>query len=296
MSQVIKLAVISVALSLTPQTALAQGKGKGSDAGPQLVKCEDSLGTIALVDGDQAGWAKWNLGSPRALIHALASESGCFTLADASGGTPARFLITAIAGSQEEVDQGMEIAKGAAMQGLVQSGAAGSLLRGVPFGGSALGMFGGLGGKKQTVAAGLRVVSPANGQTVAAGQGVVKKSTLNFAGAGYGWAAGAANASGYQNSPNGKMLTEAFIQAFNEVVSQRALLESAPAGAGVAGGKPAVVAADTVMRSEATAGASAVRSLRKGTELSPTGKRDGLFLEVRDSFGTTGWVSVEDLQ
>lgn len=71
--------------------------------------------------------------------------------------------MTAIAGSEEEVDQGMELAKGAAMEGLIRSGAAGSVLRGVPFGGAALGMFGGLGGKKQTVAAGLRVVSPATG-------------------------------------------------------------------------------------------------------------------------------------
>jgi hypothetical protein len=294
MSQVIKWALTSAALVLAPQAAMAQGKGK--DIGPQLVSCEESIGVVALVDGDQAGWAKWGLGSPRALINALITESGCFTIDNPNDDTPARFLITAIAGSEEEVDQGMELAKSAMMEGLWRSGAAGGLLRGVPFGGSALGMFGGLGGKKQTVAAGLKVVSPSNGQIVAAGQGVVKKSTLNFAGAGYGWAAGAANASGYQNTPNGKMLTEAYIQAFNEIVGQRASLANAPAGVAAAAAKPAVVAVDTVMRSEAAAGASAVRSLRKGTELMPTGKREGLFLEVKDSFGTSGWVSVEDLQ
>lgn len=295
MSQVIKLALIASSLALMPQPALAQGKGK--DTGPQLVNCEESLGVVALVDGDQAGWSKWGLGSPRALINALIAESGCFTIDNPNDDTPARFLMTAIAGSQEEVDQGMELAKSAAMEGLWRSGAAGSVLRGVPFGGSALGMFGGLGGKKQTVAAGLKVVSPSNGQIVAAGQGVVKKSTLNFAGAGYGWAAGAANASGYQNTPNGKMLTEAYIQAFNEIIGQHASLANAPAGVAAGPAKPAaVVAVDTVMRSEAAATASSVRSLRKGTELTPTGKREGLFLEVKDSFGTSGWVSVEDLQ
>lgn len=295
MSKVFKLVAVAAVLAASSHAASAQGKNKGKNAGPELVSCEQSIGSIALVDGDQAGWAQWGLGSPRALIHELARESGCFTINDPNSGTPARFLVTAIAGNQEEVDQGMEIAKTAAVEGLWRSGAAGSLLRGVPFGGSALGMFGGLGGKKKTVAAGLRVVSPANGLTVAAGQGVVKKSSLNFAGAGYGWAAGAANASGYQDSASGKMLAEAFIEAFNQIVGQREFMDSAPE-ATPAAAKNAVVAVDTVMRSEASAAASSVRSLRKGTELVPTGKREGLFLEVTDSFGTAGWVSVEDLQ
>ncbi len=142
----------------------------------------------------------------------------------------------------------------------------------MPGGGALLGMFGGLGGKNKTVAAGLRVISPANGLTVAAGQGVVKKSSIDFGNASYGWAGAAADASGYQGSKNGKMLTEAFVLAFNQIVSQRELMLGAPEAAG-----------------------KAVRNLRAGTQLSPTGKRDGLFIEVQDNFGTTGWVSVEDL-
>jgi hypothetical protein len=44
------------------------------------------------------------------------------------------------------------------------------------------------------------------------------------------------------------------------------------------------------------ANAAVVRALRAGTTLNPTGKREGLFVEVTDNFGTTGWVSVEDLR
>jgi hypothetical protein len=161
MSQAIKFAVAAAIISASPQIAHAQAKSK--ESAPQLVTCEESIGSIALVDGDQARWAKWGLGSPRALINALARESGCFTIDDPNDAVPARFLVTAIAGSEEEVDREMEIAKGAAMEGLVRSGAAGSLLGGVPMGGAVMGMFGGLGGKKQTVAAGLRVVSPGTG-------------------------------------------------------------------------------------------------------------------------------------
>ncbi len=264
---------------------------------PELIKCDESIGTIALVDGDTAGWTEWGLGSPRALINALAVESGCFTPHNAADGAPARFLVTAIAGSQEDVDQGMELAKAGATEALVRSGAASSVLSKVPVGGALLGAFGGFGGKKKTVAAGLRVVSPSNGLTVAAGSGSVKKSTINFGNAGYGWAANAANASGYAQSKDGQMLTEAFTIAFNQLVAQRELMDSAPAAAAPAAAAPgAVVAVDTVMHATPAANGAQVRKLRAGTELNPTGKREGLFVEATDNFGSTGWVSVEDLQ
>jgi len=287
-------AVLSLAVLTIPGTAHAAK----SDP-PELVECEESIGTIALVDGDTAGWNEWGLGSPRALINSLAVESGCFTPHNAANGAPARFLITAIAGSQEDVDQGMELAKAGASEALLRSGAAGTVLSKVPVGGALLGAFGGFGGKKKTVAAGLRVVSPASGMTVAAGSGSVKKSTLSFSGSGAGWAQNAANASGYASSKDGKMLTEAFVLAFNQVIGQRALLADTPAAGGAAAAPAsaaAIVAVDTVMRATASSDATAVRSLRAGTELSPTGKREGLFIEAADNYGTTGWVSVEDLQ
>ena len=57
----------------------------------------------------------------------------------------------------------------------------------------------------------------------------------------------------------------------------------------------AVTAIDTILRSGPDAASTEVRSLRAGTELKPTGTREGLFIEVEDNYGTKGWVSVEDL-
>ncbi len=261
------------------------------DAPVQLAHCDTNLGTVAVVEGDTQGWAEYGLGSPRELIAAMATESGCFT-PHAGGNQPADFLMNVIAGSQEEVDQGMEMAKSAAIDGLVRSGAAGQILSKVPLGGAVLGMFGGLGGKKKTVAAGIRVISPASGATLASGSGTVKKSTLSLRGAS-GWQAGAA-AAGYGGNKNGEMLTEAFMQAFNGIVAQQAILASAavPAPAQMATAK---VVVETMLYAAPDAGSQAVRSLRVGTELQPTGKREGKFLEASDHYGTTGWVSVEDL-
>jgi len=262
---------------------------------PELVKCDESIGTIALVEGSQAGWNDWKLGSPRALINALAAESGCFTPHNINDGTPARFLVTAIAGDKEEVDRGVEMAKAGASEALLRSGAAGQVLSKVPMGGALLGAFSAFGGKKRTVAAGLTVVSPANGMTLAVGSGSVKRSSLSFSRRGNTWASGVASTAGYQSSKNGKMLTEAYVLAFNELVAQKAALTAAPATM-----QPqtaaSVTAVGTIMRAGPSGDAAEVRSLRAGTELTPTGERDGLFIEVADNYGTKGWVSVEDME
>ena len=159
-------------------------------------------------------------------------------------------------------------------------------------------MLGGLGGKKKTVAAGLTVVSPANGQPLGLGDRHGEPvPSLSFRGSGGAWARGVADTTGYSDSSEGRKLTEAFIIAFNQLVAQRAALRAAPAPVAAVAAEPAsVTAIDTVMRGAASGEATEVRSLRAGTELNPTGKRDGLWIEVEDNYGTKGWVSVEDLQ
>jgi len=277
----------AAALVLLSQPALA-----AKAPPPELAKCETSLGTAALVDGDTAGWTKFGLGSPRELLNAMAAESGCFTPQPVGNAQPVRFLINAIAGDKEEVDRGVELAKGARVEGLVRSGAVGGLARSVP-GAGMLGMCGGLGGKKKTFAAGLRVISPQSGMTIASGTGSVTKSSLTFGGS-QGWASGAATA-GYGSSKDGQALTEAFMIAFNALVAQQAAIASAPQPAAAAA-PGATVAVDTSLRAAPLVTGAVVRALRAGTTLNPTGKREGLFVEVTDNFGTTGWVSVEDLK
>ncbi len=273
-------------------TAGSPALAKGEEV--ELVKCEQSLGTIAVVEGDTQGWSEYGLGSPRELVNSLAVESGCFTPHNAAAGTPADFLMNVVAGDSEEVDQSIEVAKSAAMSGLVQSGAAGSLLSSVPGAGAVLSMFGGFGGKKKRVAAGIKLLSPASGLAIATGSGTVKKSTLSFGGGG-AWNAGAA-AAGYGNSKEGKMLVEAFILAFNQLAAQSTTIASTPKSAAAPMATAfATVSANTAMMAGPSDKTAKVRDLMVGTTLTPTGKREGLFVEMKDNFGTTGWVSVEKL-
>lgn len=285
------------ALSMASTTALAADK----EPPVTLNKCETSYGTVALVDGDTQGWTKYGLSSPRELIAAMARESGCFALHDPASGKPATFLMNVIAGDKEEVDQAIEKAKGVAMEGLVRSGAASGMLRGIPGGGSMLGMFGGFGGKKKVVAAGIRLISPANGQTVASGAGEVKKTTISFGNGGGAIGAVASGATGaaYAGSKDGQMLIEAFVKAFNGISAQGPSLASlVPAAVPAPAAAPATstTAVDTKMLAAADSKSATLRTVRAGTALTPTGQRQGLFVEVQDSFGTKGWVSVEDMR
>lgn len=310
------LMAATAAAMLSAQPALA------ADAPVALSKCDKPIGSIAVVDGDTQGWTKFGLSSPRDLIAAMAVQSNCFTLQANGGGAPADFLLNAIAGDKEEVDQGTSLAKTALTEGLVRSGMAGKMLGSVPFGGQALGMLGGFGGKKKTVAAGLRVISPATGQTVATGSGEQTKTQMSFGGLGpsglvasnpWGEAAKAqmaamgygdpyaGGAGSYGASKDGQMLTAAFILAFNNVVAQQSTLLAVKPAASAAKATPVATtpgyttAIDTKLYAQAGKGA-VVRALRAGTVLTPSGVREGLFLEVSDAYGTKGWVSVEDLK
>ena len=303
------LAAIAAAATLSSEAFAA-------DAPVTLTRCGAPIGSIAVVDGDTQGWTKYGLSSPRDLIAAMAVQSGCFTLQANNAGAPADFLFTAVAGDKEEVDKGMGLAQTALTEGLVRSGMASKMMGSVPFGGQALGMFGGFGGKKKTVAAGLRVISPATGQVVASGSGEQTKTVMTIGSGGIGsnpWGDAAraqmaamgygdpyAAGGGYGASKDGQMLAGAFVLAFNNVIAQQAVLASAKAT------RPAAATAITTAPGYTTAVESKlyadaaksgiVRTLRAGTTLTPTGSREGLFVEVSDAYGTKGWVSVEDLK
>lgn len=286
----------TIALALLSGAAMvaAPAQARDDDDEVELATCSESLGSIAVVDGDTQGWAKVGLGSPRELVNALAVQSGCFTPHSPASGDAADFLMNVIAGDSEEVDQSIEVAKGAAIQGLVSSGAAGSLLSSVPGAGAVLGMFGGLGGKKKRYAAGIKLLSPATGMTIATGTGEVKKTSISFGGAS-AWNAGA-QAAGYVGDKRGEMLVEAFVLAFNELVAQKATIAAVPKGGGADDeAELATVAATTPMLETPAASSKVLRSLRVGTTLTPTGKREGLYIQAADNFGTVGWVSIESL-
>lgn len=284
------LAALAFALMATGAASAAEEEAVA------LTRCAKPFGSIAVVDGDTQGWTAYGLGSPRDLVGAMAAESGCFTLQDPASGVPANFLMNIIAGNKEEVDKGVDLAKTAITEGLVRSGVAGQVFGRVPMGGAMLGALGGFGGKKKTVAAGIRMINPATGMTIVAGSGTVTKTNYSFSGASTGLSQ-AVQGSGYADNKDGRQLGAAFIIAFNSVVAQGAALTKAVATAASAGTSAGVVVAvDTKMFETPTRTGAVVRSVRAGSSLQPSGQRQGIFVEMSDDFGSKGWVSVEDLK
>jgi hypothetical protein len=169
------------------------------------------------------------------MLGALIEQSGCFTLHNPASGRPADFLLSAVVGSKEEIDRSMDLAKGALTEGLVRSGAAGQVLAHVPMGGALFSAFSRFGGKKKTVSAGLRIISPMTGQTLASGSGESSKSFVKIMNAS-DWA-GAGTLGGYASSSDGKMLTGAFVEAFNALVAQKHALASVSPATGAAGSR-----------------------------------------------------------
>ncbi len=273
-----------------------------AEPAPTLAKCEKSYGTVAIVDGDSQGWTQFDLSSPRPMLAAMIQQSGCFKIQDSAASKPADFLISAVAGSKEEIDKTMDMAKNAVAQGLLRSGAASQVLGRVPMAGALFSAFSGFGGKKKTISAGLRIVSPTSGQTLVTGVGESRKSTINIIGAS-DWVAASQGAMGqYATSGNGKMLSAAFMEAYNNVVAQAGALHAAPVMAAVATtpiagiAQPFFVATDTSLWPQAKKAGAPIRALRANSELMPTGRKTGLFVEVADKYGNKGWVSVEDLR
>jgi hypothetical protein len=220
---------IRIAAFWTLAMACAAPAAAKDEAAPSVSKCEAPIGTIAITDGDQQGWTQFNLSSPRPMLGAMIEQSGCFTLHNPASGKPADFLLSAIAGSKEEIDKSMNLAKGALTEGLVRSGAAGQVLAHVPMGGALFGALSRFGGKKKTFSAGLRIMSPMTGQTLAAGSGETSKSYVKIMDGGDWTNAGAIG--GYASSADGKMLTGAFVQAYNSLVAQRSALVPTTASA-----------------------------------------------------------------
>lgn len=272
---------------------------------PEIPTCAQSYGKLALREPEQNNywWRQYDLDNPEALIKLYVNESGCFTLVDRGEGLDMRREERDLADSGElQVDSNMGkgqlavadfflipdlIAQDANSGGGGIAGAIGGRV-----GGKIGGLLGGLRTKKLEADTILTLVNARTGIQTATVRGQAKKTDISFGGGGLvGAIAGVGG--GYADTEIGRVIATAYATAYTELVakvksSEEVTDTSAPTQA-------YSMAIDSAMYASASRG-DTVRKLRKGMAVYPTGKRDGAFMEVKDKFGTQGWVSVEDLQ
>lgn len=238
--------------SKTVATGAAAG-GNAANASSQLEHCQSSLGTVSLVENEAAGWYtilrnEYKLPPTANLLRLLIQQSNCFVVVErGAAGMRAMDRERQLMGSGE-MRGGSNFGKGqmvASDYGLSpeiifsnsDAGGMGGVLGGLIGGGSgrALAAVGG-GMKTREASAMLTLVDNRSGVQVAASEGSASKSDFSGFGALFGGGMGG-GLGGYQNTAQGKVITAAFMDAYNQmVVALRNYKAQSVQGQGLGGG------------------------------------------------------------
>ncbi|MBS0194562.1 MAG: SH3 domain-containing protein [Proteobacteria bacterium] len=301
-----KLAILALALTLTAPAFAGGGveNQKGSTKSAEIPRCGHVLGTIALVDGDGRGWAAYGLAAPSTLLKTFINRSGCFKLVNRGAGMEAIQREKALAG-QGQLQRGSNEGGGQIKTAdwLLVADVAGQNQNS---GGSAVGgLVGGLvGGRVGALAAGVRT-SKVEAQTVLSLvntrtseeeyniEGFAKKTDIGFGGGGFlGW--GGVGGGAYENTDVGKVVGLAFLDAYRQLVTQMGGMNADQVASAPRQSFVARMRAE--MHSSASVSSSIVRRLDPGMMVYPTGNQQGMWWEVEDENGNTGWVLNDKLE
>ncbi|MEM9965921.1 MAG: SH3 domain-containing protein, partial [Asticcacaulis sp.] len=269
----------------------------------EIPRCTKRLGTISIVDGDDPYfWRQNNLAAPQKLLRVIVQKSGCFSLVDRGAGlnaAQAERNLNQNLGLQRGSNVGQNQIKAADFVLVAEVGAADSNT-----GGNAVaGVVGGLiGGRAGAVVGGLRtkkleahtVLSLTDVRTSEsfAYEGSAAKNDLSWGAGGGGFGLGGAVGGGYEDTEIGRIVTQAFIVAYTNLVNDLGGLEGT-IGAQAAPSRSFSVTTATTMRTSPTG--TVVRALPVGLVLYPTGNKDGLWWEVIDDNDNIGWVQNDKL-
>ena len=271
-------------------------------APPQIPTCTKKIGTLAVMEPENAWWTAMNLDSPAALIKVFVAQSKCFTLVDRGKGLAAAKAERALAASGEE-RVGSNIGKGqmkAADYVLVPDianrnahadktnigGIVGGLL---PHGLGAL--AGGISLKSKTADVVLTLTDVRSTEQVALEQGHAKQTDLGWMGGGGGGFFGgfaAGGASSYANTEIGQVVTMAYLDAYTKMVA--GLKNSAPDAKADNVQQAVTMRKGGKMYTNADLKSAVVRELDAGMSLYPTGEKTGVWWKVNDELGNAGWV------
>ena len=208
------------------------GGAESQGASSQLEKCDETLGTMAVVEDQSAPWyhtlSQYKLGSTVPVLRMMVQQSNCFVVVER--GQAMRNMMQERELSQSgEMRQGSTFEKGQMVAAdytmspsitFSQKGTSGA-------GGALGGLFGGGVGRAVGMVAGglkanessttLLLIDNRSGVQLAAAEGSAKNYDFNLFGGIFGGGGGGA-AGGYTNTPEGKILTAAFMDSYNKLV------------------------------------------------------------------------------
>lgn len=216
---------------------VATGSTAGSastGANTALEKCASPLGTVSLIENQSAGWytilrSEYRLPPTANLLKLMVQQSNCFVVVERGAAGMAAMSRERSLESSGELRSGSKFGKGQMVSSdfglspeIVFSqgdtgGIAGSL--GGLIGGYGGALVGAVGGRTKTreASALLTLVDNRSSVQIAASEGSASKTDWGGFGALFGGHGGGA-LSAYSNTPQGKVIAAAFMDAYNQMV------------------------------------------------------------------------------
>jgi hypothetical protein len=207
----------------------AVGGANSSNANGSLERCDQTLGTLAVVEDQQAPWyyelRNRRLGSTVPVIRMMIQQSNCFVIVERGQALHNIKQERALSDSGE-MRQGSNFGKGQmvaadytmspSIQFSQNTGGLGGALGGFS---SKLGALGAIAGnlKQSEASTTLVMIDNRSGVQLAAAEGSARNVDFNLFGAAFGGGLGA-GAGGYTNSPEGKLIMAAFADSYNQLV------------------------------------------------------------------------------
>lgn len=210
------------------------GTGGAQGAPSDLERCEKPMGTVAVVepqDAVGASLSRYGLGSPTGLIRLMVQQSNCFLVVERGAGMQNVMQERALAGSGQ-MRQGSNMGGGQMVTAdyimtpaiVFSEDNAGGVGGAV---GAIGGLFGGVGGRVLGgLAGGLKfkeaqtsmlLADSRSSIQVAAAEGSAKKADFRLGGL-LGGAGGGAALGGYSNTNEGKVIAASFADNYNGIV------------------------------------------------------------------------------
>jgi curli biogenesis system outer membrane secretion channel CsgG len=213
----------------TPVTGSAGGAAS-QNANAKLERCDQSLGTLAVVEDQTAPWyyqltREYKLTSTVPLIRLLVQQSNCFVVVERGRAFGQMQNERALNQSGElrqgsNFGQGQIVAADYSLNPMItfsqkDTKGLGGALGVIPYAGAFGALAGGL--RQSEASTTLTLVDNRSGVQLAAAEGAASNVDFSLLGAGFGSGA-AAGLGGYTNTPEGKVLAGAFADAYNRLV------------------------------------------------------------------------------
>jgi curli biogenesis system outer membrane secretion channel CsgG len=206
----------------------AAGGATAEGANPELEKCAETLGTLAVHEDMSAPWFarlnQYKLGPTTPVLRMMIQQSNCFVVVERGAGMTNMMQERALSQSGEmraesNLGKGQMVAADFTMSPSIAFSAKGT--QGGGFGG--FGAVSGLLGlaassfKANEASTTLLMVDNRSGVQLAAAEGSAKNYDLGLLGGVFGGGMGAVGG-GYSNTPEGKIIVASFMDSYNKIV------------------------------------------------------------------------------